>query len=190
MNDASNDLPDPEERPDRPSITLAIRPDQIEHAPEKITWETTTLTNAGLPALLRFAAWHLEQGAHRLFLYLDDADPEKAKQLNRHPKQRVTLCDATYWKKRGNRPEKHQPRQTMNAAHALSRAKDVDWLLHCDVDELLWPSTRSVESRLAGLPAYCLCARVRPALLDALRSHGRLLEASIDADALIQRHFA
>ena len=51
-----SDLPDPEERPDRPSITLAIRPDQIEHAPEKITWETTTLTNAGLPALLRFAA--------------------------------------------------------------------------------------------------------------------------------------
>jgi hypothetical protein len=71
MNDASDDLSEPDERPGRPSIALAIRPDQIEHTPEKITWETVTLTNAALPALLRFAAWHLELGATKVSFYLD-----------------------------------------------------------------------------------------------------------------------
>ncbi len=127
-----------------------------------VKWGIVSTIKAPLAEIQRFAAWHLEHGAHRLFLYLDDADPEKAERLNSHPKLRVILCDETYWKKRGNRPERHQPRQTMNAAHALSRAKDVDWLLHCDVDEFLWPGPRSVGSRLASLPATCLCARVRP----------------------------
>lgn len=127
-----------------------------------IKWGIVSTIKAPLAEIQRFAAWHLEHGAHRLYLYLDDGDTEKAAALNSHPKLRVTACDDRYWQKRGNRPDRHQPRQTMNAAQALQRANDVDWLCHIDVDEFLWPGARTIAQRLEALPATCLCARVRP----------------------------
>ena len=50
-----------------------------------ITWGTVTTTNAPLARILDFAAWHLEQGAQRLYIYLDDTDPAAAAALSAHP---------------------------------------------------------------------------------------------------------
>lgn len=124
-------------------------------------WGIVSTIKAPLDEIERFAAHHLDIGAHRLFLYLDDATAAEADYLNRHPKLRVTLTDAAHWAKRGPRPAKHQARQTANANHAYGRARDVDWLAHIDVDELLWPRVPLAQT-LADLPPQTLCARARP----------------------------
>ncbi|ASP21761.1 glycosyl transferase family 2 [Antarctobacter heliothermus] len=124
-------------------------------------WGTVTTVKAPLKAILTFAAWHLEQGAHRIYIYLDEDAPQTFATLKAHPKIRVTQTDAAYWAKRNGRPDKHQARQSANARHANNRKPEVDWLAHIDVDEFLL-SDRPVAEHLATLPADALCARFRP----------------------------
>lgn len=124
-------------------------------------WGTVTTVRAPLRAVLDFAAWHLEAGAHRLYIYLDDPAPETEAVLATHPKIRVFTTDDAWWAKRNGRPDRHQSRQAANARHANNRKPEVDWLAHVDVDEFLLSGT-PVADHLAALPDSALCARVRP----------------------------
>ncbi len=129
---------------------------------EQIKWGVVSTIKADAGDILTFAAYYLEAGAHRLLLYLDAPCPDAFPHLKAHPKIRVTECNETYWRRMGRRPVKHQVRQSANASRAYHRqAGDVDWLLHCDVDEFLW-SAESVGTRLAALPSDVCCARARP----------------------------
>lgn len=133
-------------------------------------WGLSATIKAPMDEILGFAAHHLELGAHRLYLYLDDDNPAAFDRLKAHPKIRVITCDTTYWRKMGGkRPKKHQVRQTANATHAYARRIEVDWLIHMDVDEFLWPDT-PLGDRLAALGAQTGCARVRP--IEALSGEG------------------
>lgn len=126
-------------------------------------WGIAATIKAPTEEILRFCAHHLDLGAARLLLYLDDARADQASILAAHPAIDVASCDAAYWEKRGRRPEKHQVRQTRNATHAYRRkARDLDWLIHMDVDEFLWPEA-DVNGHLDALQANAVCARVRPA---------------------------
>lgn len=120
--------------------------------------------------VLAFAAHHLELGAQRLYIHLDAPDPETFAALKAHHKIRVFSCDADYWRKLGvKRPAKHQARQTANATRIYRSRAEVDWLIHIDVDEFLWPPAPMAET-LAALPPEVLCARVRP--VEALAGDG------------------
>lgn len=111
--------------------------------------------------ILRFAAHHLEAGAHRIYIYLD-APSDAYPLLKAHPKIRPTLCDAAHWKKLiGKPPPKHQVRQSLNATHAYRRRAEVDWLIHMDADEFL-VSDEAVADVLNALPQGTTSARVRP----------------------------
>ena len=55
----------------------------------------------------------------------------------------------------------HQPRQTLNATRAYSRATEVDWLMNMDVDEFLVADSQ-IASHLTTLPIETQCARARP----------------------------
>ncbi|MBV2360587.1 glycosyltransferase family 2 protein [Thalassococcus sp. CAU 1522] len=125
------------------------------------TWGIVSTVKAPLEAIQRFAAWHLELGAHRLYLYLDDDVPDTLAALRAHPKIRAIHTDAAWWEKRDGRPEKHQVRQSLNARHANNRKPEVDWLAHIDVDEFLLPAA-PVADLLGALPAEARCARIRP----------------------------
>ena len=129
------------------------------------TWGLVTTLKAPLRSILEFAAWHLELGAHRLFLYLDDPEglePGALDLLRDHPKLRAILTDDAYWRQRGRkRPARHQVRQTANASHRYNSGAGVDWLGHIDVDEFLVPDA-ALSHLLGGLPADCHVARVRP----------------------------
>ncbi len=141
-----------------------------------VTWGVVATVKAPERDILRFAAWHLELGAHRLFLYLDDPDPGVFTRLKAHPRIRVWACDEAYWTRRKlARPAKHQARQTMNARHAYNRA-DVDWLAHIDVDEFIWPET-PLAGILDALGPEVLCARMRP--IEALAGDPALYKAFI-----------
>ena len=125
-------------------------------------WGIVSTIKAPLEAIQAFAAHHLELGAHRILIYLDDPDPETEAALRAHSKVRVRACDRAYWKASGqNRPKKHQPRQTYNASQAYAATKDVDWLCHIDVDEFLW-SDGNISGLLDAQPDSTRTARVRP----------------------------
>lgn len=122
-------------------------------------WGLVSTILAPSAEILRFAAYHLEAGAHRIYIYLDDENYEAFEALKAHPKCRVLICDASYWNKRGGRPDRHQVRQTKNASHAYRRKIDVDWLGHIDVDEFL---VGDVGGHLTALTPETKTARVRP----------------------------
>lgn len=122
-------------------------------------WGLVSTIKAPRPDILAFAAWHLELGAHRLYLYLDEDDPDTLARLKAHPRIRARHTDAIYWSEK--RPRKHQVRQCANARHANRRKADCDWLAHIDVDEFLLPSS-PLDAQLSALPETALCARIRP----------------------------
>lgn len=134
-----------------------------------LKWGLVSTIKAPAQEILRFAAYHLEAGAHRLYIYLDADNPNAFKALKSHPKCRVTTCDQGYWKQRGNRPQKHQARQSVNATHAYRRGADVDWLIHMDVDEFL-VSDAPIGASLSQLPPDTPAARIRP--MEALCGDG------------------
>ena len=127
------------------------------------TWGLVSTIKARDDTILDFAAYHLDLGAHRLHIYLDEDAPRARQALENHPKCRVTLCDDAYWQKHGprdGRPPKHQTRQSHNATRAYRRNPQVDWLAHIDVDEFLLPET-DLPAQLAALPTDTVCARTR-----------------------------
>ncbi|MEO0381206.1 MAG: glycosyltransferase family 2 protein [Pseudomonadota bacterium] len=126
------------------------------------TWGLAATIRAPAKETLSFAAYHLDQGAHRLYIYLDDDNSNAFKALKAHPKIRVQGCDAAHWKRLiGKRPDKHQARQTLNATHAYHRKVEVDWLIHMDVDEFLVAS-QPINEVLKTLGHDVTSARVRP----------------------------
>lgn len=139
---------------------------------DKTTVHKTTVPKWGLVSTIKaptqdiidFCAHHLDLGAHRLYIYLDDDNHEAFEQLQNHPKIRPTLCDAAYWSKTAKqRPQKHQSRQTANAMNAYRKRAEVDWMTHIDVDEFLWPNgNQTLGEQLATLPNNSQTARVYP----------------------------
>lgn len=126
------------------------------------TWGVSATIKAPTAQILHWAAFHLEAGADRLHVYLDDDNAEAFNTLQTHPKVRVILCDESYWEKRkGARPPTHQVRQTVNATHAYRNAGDVDWLIHIDVDEFLI-ADQPIGQTLSALTEGALTARIRP----------------------------
>jgi hypothetical protein len=125
-------------------------------------WGIVATVKAPVAAILGFVAHHLDLGAHRVFVYLDDDNRTAFDRLKAHPKVRPVLTDDAYWQGLGiKRRAKHQSRQSENARHAYGRAHDLDWLGHIDVDEFLLPAL-PLAAQLAALPPDCLCARIRP----------------------------
>ena len=139
--------------------------------PEKrTTWGIVSTIKADARTVLTFAAYHLDLGAHRVHIYLDEPNDETFVHLKAHPKVRVTTCDDTYWRKRKRgRPAMHQVRQTMNATHAYRRIQ-TDWVAHIDADEFIWPMPDAGAPRVAdiltSLPSSTTTLRLRP--LEAL----------------------
>ena len=128
------------------------------------SWGIVATVKAASEDILNFAAHHIELGADEVNIYLDEPN-QAAEALDAHPKVKLTLCDAKYWKMRRpkeehQRPPMHQGRQFANAKWAYMHTK-VDWLIHIDIDEFLWPET-PVAQQLAALPDSALCARIRP----------------------------
>lgn len=126
------------------------------------TWGVVATIKASPRDTLTFAAHHLELGAHRIHIYLDAPDEVAFAHLKTHPKVRVTTCDDAYWTKWGkDRPDMHQPRQSLNATRCYRRRPEVDWLAHIDVDEFLWPK-QPLDQILGSVPSDVVCLRARP----------------------------
>jgi glycosyl transferase family 2 len=143
-------------------------------------WGLAATVKAPAADILAFAAYHLDMGAHRLHLFLDEPNPQTLVHLKAHPKIRVTTCDESYWKRiNKRRPVKHQVRQSLNATFAYHHKAEVDWLIHMDVDEFLWSDVQ-IDVALAALPACVQSARIRP--IEAMAGDGTAFKAFIPAN--------
>lgn len=119
------------------------------------SWGIVATAKAPIGKLWAFAAWHLSQGAARIWLCFDEPDDPAFAQLD-HPRITRIRCDAAHWQALGGRPDRHQNRQSKNAAMVYRRA-GVDWLAHIDVDEFLWPDRRIAEMLEGLMPDQILC---------------------------------
>ena len=127
------------------------------------TWGIVATIKARPKEVLSFVAYHLEQGADHLFIFLDNENPIAQAALAQHSQVTVIRADDDYWMARNNkRPAKHQVRQTINATYAYENAGTLDWLVHIDVDEFLCPAD-SVLDVLNRVAPDVVCARVHPA---------------------------
>jgi hypothetical protein len=151
------------------------------------TWGVVSMVRGPALDILRFAAHHLDLGADRLYLYLDEPNTEAQHQLEQHPKVQVTLCDDAFWLSRNRtRPGKHQVRQSTHASYTY-RKTDLDWLAHIDVDEFLWADA-PIPELLETVPADIPAVRVRP--IESIAEAENLYKAHIpkgpDREALVQ----
>ncbi|WP_171129839.1 MULTISPECIES: glycosyltransferase family 2 protein [unclassified Ruegeria] len=125
------------------------------------SWGIVATTRAPLPDILRFAAYHLDLGADRVHLLLDEPNRRAVRILRQNPKIDIRVCSDDYWQRRKiDRPDKHQVRQSKNADF-IYRQTDVDWLAHIDVDEFLWPKT-PIPDLLHDIPDDIPAVRIRP----------------------------
>lgn len=89
--------------------------------------------------VLAFVAHHLEIGARKIVIFLDDPEDPVRPLLVRTGRVKAVRCDAAYWNKvtkgRG-RPTNQNARQAINATQAY-KTLSTDYLLHLDADEFL-----------------------------------------------------
>lgn len=132
--------------------------------PAQVRWGIVSMVKAPLPRIAEFAAYHLDLGADRITLYLDEPDPDTLAFLSAHPKLTAIACDKAFWAtQKKPRMKAHQMRQTWMATQAYQNA-DVDWLAHIDVDEFLLPPA-PVAQMLAQVPQNAAVLRLAPAEL-------------------------
>lgn len=118
-------------------LTIPV-PQPVQTDPARLRWGIVSTIRGPQIQIARFIAHHLDLGAHRIHVHLDEPDPAVAERLN-HPRVRFTLCDDAYWAGRPERArETHQLRQVHNATRVYRFSK-LDWLAHIDVDEFLLP---------------------------------------------------
>lgn len=67
-----------------------------------VKWGIVATIKADTATILRFAAYHLEFGAHRIYIYLDAPNPQAQEALRDQPKCRVVRCDDGYWDRHNN----------------------------------------------------------------------------------------
>lgn len=61
-------------------------------------WALVVTAKASRLDLAKFCSFHLDQGAERIFLYLEDSDARTADILSSIPQIELTVTDETYWK--------------------------------------------------------------------------------------------
>ncbi|MDJ0822407.1 MAG: glycosyltransferase family 2 protein [Paracoccaceae bacterium] len=154
----------PAKKPKEGANIAPVPADRLHLTPDTLRWGIVSTIKAPLPQIARFAAHHLERGAHALHIYLDVPDPEAEAFLSRDKRIHITQCDDAYWRSTGKtRMEAHQLRQAYNATRCLRAVSaDLDWLGHIDVDEFLLTRQPMAET-LAALPPATALARVPPA---------------------------
>lgn len=122
-----------------------------------------TIAREPWPILNRFLRWHLDQGAERIVLYLDDPEDPALPRLRAEPRIDARPCTPAFWAGLGLKPDaRFTRRQRAVLAQAYGELRD-GWLLVVDADELMWLRDRSIPEALRSLPDGARSLRVRSA---------------------------
>lgn len=129
--------------------------------PRAPTWSVTATVREPSELVLAFVAHHLELGAEKVIIYLDDPDDPVRPLLVRTGRVNAVRCDEAYWSRVTNgrgRPDTQNARQAINATQAYRRVKS-DYLLHLDADEFLHMA-RPFEEEVARLEGEEMWLRI------------------------------
>lgn len=164
-------------------------PQPVQTDATKLRWGIVSTVKAPLREVAEFIAYHLDLGAHRIHIHLDDPNPALAERLAHH-KVRFTQCDDAYWAGKSDRARAtHEMRQVFNATR-MYRITQLDWLAHIDVDEFIL--TRDpVADLLASVDANCSHVALEP--VEMMDSPGTLHHfkryGSVEERAIIYPQF-
>lgn len=110
-----------------------------EQTRRQASWSVVATVRASAPVCEIFARHYLARGARQVFLFHDD--PKVACNVALDG-VRNTVCSDRWWRR--GRPDALEERQVHNATKAKAWC-ETDWILHCDVDELIWSAQGIAE---------------------------------------------
>ncbi|OAN85368.1 hypothetical protein A8B78_00055 [Jannaschia sp. EhC01] len=122
-----------------------------------------TIAREPWPILNRFLRWHLDQGADKIILYLDDPDDPSLPRLRGEPRIDARPCTPAFWADLRIKQDARFTRRQRGVLAQAYREVQEGWLLVLDADELMWMRDRSIPEALATLPADAMSLRVRSA---------------------------
>jgi hypothetical protein len=112
------------------------------------------------PPLRSFLEYHLRAGISRIYLFLEDGEDEALATAARYPQVRTVVTDEAFRRTQQDSPlwerfashllTEVMARQCLNAQTALKWGMEegIDWVLHLDADELLWPGDQALRTNL------------------------------------------
>lgn len=122
-----------------------------------------TIAREPWPILSRFLSWHLDQGAERIVLYLDDPEDPVLPRLQGEPRIDARPCTPAFWASLGlSSDARFTRRQRGVLSQAYGELQD-GWLLVVDADELMWLRDRPIPQALDALPSDALSLAVQSA---------------------------
>ncbi len=104
---------------------------------------TITTSKAPLQQTISHVNYHLSIGVDKVLMYFDDENDPALEILQHHDQVICTRCNDNYWKSvlGIKSPTIHQKLEAnANSGLNQARALGIDWVIHIDVDELVYPS--------------------------------------------------
>lgn len=120
------------------------------------SWAVVTTARCPQHDIERFVRHYKWLGASEVFIFYDDAN--FAWHIN-EPNVITKVCGHKWFS--FNRPEALEIRQRHNATKGLRWTK-AEWIMHCDIDELLATSSGTVSDVLSSMPDKVGGVMVRP----------------------------
>ncbi len=139
-----------------------------------------TIAREPWPILNRFLAWHLDQGADRIILYLDDPDDPAIPKLQGEPRIDFRRCTPAFWAGHGLAPDARFTRRQRCVLSEAYGGLSEGWLLVVDADELMWLRDCPIADTLEALPAEALSLRVLSAEEILLPDGSRAFRTPVD----------
>lgn len=126
-------------------------------------WSVVAVLREPREVLERFVAWHLNEGAERIFLYFDDPEDPGIAQMDRFGDQVIaTRCTDEFWDQLGVLDAVNfTKRQNAAIMHAYRQIKD-GWVAVVDGDELLWSRDQPLSEILKAMPDTTRSVMFRP----------------------------
>lgn len=122
-----------------------------------------TIAREPWPILNRFLSWHLDQGATKIILFLDDPDDPSLPRLQGDPRIDARACTPAFWGDLRLKPDARFTRRQRGVLASAYREMTDGWLLVLDADELMWMQDRTICDALDTLPGDAQSLRVRSA---------------------------
>ena len=147
-----------------------------------------TLLKAPFRETVQFVNFYLNAGADRIFLFFDDPHDPAATVVAAHPRVTATLCDESLWESLAAiSPVPMKMEDLRYVSHRMSLAslsglrfaeeEGLQWLIHLDQDELLFPARR-LTGLLSTVPEAISVVRFPP--LEAIPPSGQGQGAFLD----------
>lgn len=147
-------------------------------------FSVATIAREPLPVLQSFLRWHLEAGAARILVYLDDPEDPARSVLAGDPRIDLRPCTPAFWAKLGLDAGARFTRRQRAAMTAAYREAETPWLLVLDADERMWSRHGSLSDLLARQPAEVESVRVQSAETVRIEDGGTALRLPVPREVV------